>query len=86
MQSVLPWHVPVVPHESHRVGLPRLGEVLIEASTQLAGEVSIQEVLDDAQVLGRSLGLDGRPLAAHLIWAPLMQLWNTPQQQHSHIF
>ena len=63
MQSVLPWHVPVVPHESHRVGLPRLSKVLIEASTQLAGEVSIQEVLDDPQVLGRSLGLDGWPLA-----------------------
>ena len=47
VQRVLAWHVPVVPDEAHRVGLPRLGKVLVEAPTQLAREVSVEEVLDD---------------------------------------
>ena len=41
VERVLPWHVPVVPHEPHRVGLARLSEVLIKAPTELASKVSL---------------------------------------------
>ena len=54
VKRVLLGHVPVVPHETHRVRLPRRGEVFIEDAAELSS--AVVERVDGAHVLGGGVG------------------------------